>query len=125
MPGFVIDGQQEDVLGLSVRSWLDDPALRLEIGEDGRPRFTRWIRAITLHTTRGIPGGRDHRPQKILPGVGPTLGAAERIAKSWAMETRQAGAHLIVDFDGSIVCLADLKREVAYHAGEVNEVTIG
>src|SRR5260221_155843 len=67
MPGLVIKGVSEDVPDLSCTSWLDDPALRLKMGEDGAPRPPNtWIRAIVLHTTRGIPGGTDTRPQKIL-----------------------------------------------------------
>ncbi len=123
--GVVIRGQVEDVPGVLVRSWLDRSLLRLNMGEDGRPRYTRWVRSIVLHTTKGIPGGRDQRPQQILPGRGNDAQGDIRVALSWARSSRQAGAHLVVDHDGSAACLADLADEVSYHSGEVNEVSIG
>jgi hypothetical protein len=125
MPGVVINGKAEAVPGLACSSWLDDPTLRLKAGEDCRRRFTRWIRGIVLHTTKGIPGGRDQRAQEIRPGLGAPVGAGLRTARFWSGDGRNAGAHLVVDFDGSVACLADLQTEAAYHAGEVNEVTIG
>lgn len=123
--GVVIHGKVEEVPGVAVRSWLDKSLLRLNMGEDGRSRFTRWVRSIVLHTTKGIPGGRDQRPQQILPGLGADAQGDIRVALSWARSSRQAGAHLVVDHDGSVACLADLSDEVSYHAGEVNEVSIG
>jgi hypothetical protein len=130
MPGVVINGQQVEVPGLVVANWHDDPRLRLRIGEkgqhnDGRARRTKWIRSIILHTTKGIPGGRDNRPQKILPGVGPTGSRAEAVASYWSTSDLASGAHLVCDFDGSWVCLADLATECAYHATTVNDVSIG
>jgi hypothetical protein len=130
MPGLVIDGVQVPVPELDVKNWHDDPRLRLRIGEkgqhnDGRARRTRWIRSIVLHTTKGIPGGRDRRPQKILPGVGPTGSRAEAVASYWSTSDLASGAHLVCDFDGSWVCLADLATECAYHATTMNDVSIG
>lgn len=125
MPGIVIAGNQEQVPGISVLSWLDNPILRLKAVEDMRQRYTPWVRAICLHTTKGVPGGTDNRPQVIKPGMGPFMNAAVASAKDWATDGRHAGAHLLIDFDGSVACMADLAKEAAYHAGEVNEVTIG
>jgi len=124
--GVVIDGQNENVPGVAVDNWIATPALqRLKPGEDCRSRYTRWIRGIVLHTTKGIPGGSDHRPQVIKPGLGPNRRGDYTTAHFWATSTKHAGAHLVVDFDGSTVCLADLRTEASFHAGEVNEVTIG
>jgi hypothetical protein len=124
MDGVVINGIQEPVPGSRVTSWHTDPGLRLG-GEDRRLRRTRWIRGIVLHTTKGIPGGTDHRQQIILPGYGPDTNADNRSARLWSTDGRGAGAHLVVDHDGQVSCLADLLLEAAYHAGPVNEVTIG
>jgi hypothetical protein len=118
MPGLVIDGKVEEIPGIRVLSWYDDPVLRLKMGEDMRQRYTRWIRGICLHTTKGIPGGKDLRPQKVLPGLGSHNSQGEKVAKFWATDGRQAGAHLVVDFDGEVSCCADLLTEAAYHAGE-------
>lgn len=124
--GVIIDGQNEEVPGVAVTSWLvPGGPPRLRRGEDCRDRFTRWVRGIVLHTTKGIPGGRDQRPQVIKPGTGPDVGRDFATARFWSGSDKQAGAHLVVDFDGSAVCVADLLTEAAFHAGEVNEVTIG
>jgi hypothetical protein len=124
--GVVIDGVVEAVPGVSVVDWLGDRTLpRLKVREDCRARYTRWIRGIVLHTTKGIPGGTDHRPQVIKPGLGPNRKGDYATARYWATTAKQSGAHLVVDFDGSVVCLADLLTEASYHAGEVNEVSIG
>jgi hypothetical protein len=130
MPGVVINGEQVEVPGLTVSNWHDDPRLRLRIGEkgktnDGRARRTKWVRSIILHTTKGIPGGRDTRPQQILPGRGPIGSRAEAVASYWSTSDLASGAHLVCDFDGSWVCLADLATECAYHATTVNDMSIG
>lgn len=124
--GVIIGGIQEAVPGLEVTSWEDAGGPpRLKRGEDCRDRFTRWVRGIVLHTTKGIPGGSDNRAQVIRPGLGPDRKGDVGAARFWATSAKQAGAHLVVDFDGSVVCLADLLTEASFHAGEVNEVTIG
>ncbi len=124
--GLVIDGADVRVPGLTVVSWRDDARLRLRMGNDGRARRPgEHVRRIVLHTTRGIPGGSDQRPQVIHPGLGPPGMAAENNAIYWARAPSCAGAHLVVDYDGSVVCTADLAREVSYHAGRVNGDTIG
>lgn len=120
----IIDGKPEEPAGLTTRSWLDDPQLRLR-REDYRPRATRWVRNIVLHTTKGVPGGQDLRPQVIKPGFGPHVDAGDRAARLWSTDGRGAGAHLVVDHDGAISCLADLQTEAAYHAGSCNTVSIG
>lgn len=125
MPGVVIHGREEAVDGLVVKNWNDDPRLRIRMPEDGAPRSSTWVRNIILHTTLGIPGGKDHRPQVILPGLGPSTDTELNIAHFWSTNGAAGGAHLIVDFDGSVSCLADLQTEVTYHATSVNSVSIG
>lgn len=122
----VIDGKQEDVPGLDCTSWLDDARIpRLARANDARPRSTRWVRGLVLHTTKGIPGGRDHRPQVIRPGLGPGAERGLAVARYWSTSKLLSGAHLIIDFDGKITQVADLMTECAFHAGTVNDVTIG
>ena len=133
MSGLVIGGKVVPVPGLVCTSWLDDPRLRLRIGKtdgrknDGKPRSaSTWVRGIVLHTTRGIPGGKDKRPQVILPGLGKFDGVAVRTNGNWwAANDEHDGAQIIIDFDGHVSCCADLLTETAYHAGPVNDRTIG
>jgi hypothetical protein len=122
--GLVINGTRELVPGLEVESFHDNPSLRL-MGEDVRPRHTGWIRQIVIHTTKGIPGGSDPRPQKILEGFGPSMDAAERCSRSWSMSKSVGGAHLVVDFDGQVSCMADLQTEAAQHASHANQSSLG
>lgn len=116
MPGLIIDGTEIEVEGLSIRNWNDDRRLRRG-SEDGRWRRTRWVRSIVCHTTKGIPGGRTYTPQNVRAGTGPDLGKEFDIARFWSGTKRQSGAHLIIDTDGSIGCLADLLLEEMFHAG--------
>lgn len=120
----IIRGSEVAVPGLDIRSWHDDPKLKLD-GEDYRARPDTWVRAIIIHTTQGIPGGSDRRPQDIRPGLGPNTGRDERMAQMWSTDDRRAGAHIAADHDASICCFADLQEHMPFHAGNVNAVTIG
>lgn len=96
---------------------------RLDPG-DYAPRRTPWVRQIIVHTTGGL------WPQPVLPGAG-KLGHAREIADMWRGADRGGGervhsaAPLIVDFDGTVVCLGDLFRCAAYHAEASNPWSIG
>lgn len=113
----ILDGKAVDVAGLDVRSWLDVASMRV-LREDARPRRTRWVRSIVLHTTQG------DEPQRVCPGRGPT-GLAARTVAAWGNDSRHAGAHLIVDGDATVWCLADIVRDATFHATSLNEVSVG
>jgi len=117
MPGLIIDGRVE-LIPETVLNYKDHPELKLKAGEDMRARHTRWIRSIVLHNTKNIS-------TFVAPGAGPSTKLGERIAKLWATDGRNAGAHLSVDWDGTICCHCDLLQDAAYHAGSLNEVSIG
>jgi hypothetical protein len=121
----IINGQPEEVRGLESISYIEDPRLRLRQGEDMARRVEPLVRGIVLHTSKGIPGGGDQRPQVIRPGIGPSVDAGVRCSRFWSASRANAGAHLVVDFDGAVSCCADLLAEAAYHAGPVNQSTIG
>lgn len=123
MGGIVIDGEQVEVPGFESKSWLDDPELRRS-GEDGRKRRTRWVRSIIVHTTKGIPGGRNKTAQKLLKG-GKDQGKELAVARFWSRSKLSSGAHLIIDTDGSIGCIADLRTEAMFHATQLNDNSIG
>ena len=122
--GIIIDDKSYDLMNQTIQSYKDDPSLGLR-PNDGRPRPKTWVRGIVLHTTMGIPGGRNRTPQKIIPGIGPDAKRDEKVARMWSLDDRNAGAQLVIDSDGSWVCTSDLARFAAYHAGNVNSVTIG
>jgi len=122
--GLIIRGQELEVPGITIQNFLDEPKFKLK-PTDGKPRPNTWVRGVVIHTTRGIPGGKDRRPQVIKPGLGPNHERDEKVALMWSLDDRRAGAHLIVDSDASWVQTADLQDFAAYHAGNVNTVTIG
>lgn len=130
MSGLLIRGELVDVPGLTIvppashggPSWaVLDPG-------DYAMRRTPRPHLIIDHTTGGL------WPQPLLPGAGPR-GHAEQIARMWSGRDRPAGdgpgkrihsgAPLLIDFDGSIVCLADLWYCAAYHAERANDVSVG
>lgn len=120
--GIVIDGRNEALPGMApdrVQSYVDDPRLTLALPNGGRPRRHGRVQAIVLHTTKGLAR------QSVRDGLGTSSDAGRRVVKMWAGSGRKVGAHLMVDFDGVVSCLADLQRTATYHAGEANELTIG
>jgi len=122
--GVIVNGALEEVPGLRILSAFDDPVFHLG-REDMRHRRTSWVRSIFLHTTKGIPGGKDHRPQLIKPGLGPLSTNAERVGRYWTSDPSSAGAHIVGDHDAHFVCFADLLLDCTYHATSVNDVSIG
>jgi hypothetical protein len=119
-------GRAVRVAGLDCRSWHDDPRLRVRIPQDGARRSPlAWVRQIILHTTLGIPGGKNQTPQSVRFGVGRPSDVAANVAQWWSTSEASAGAHIIVEFDGRVACLADLADEITYHAGTCNGTSIG
>lgn len=122
--GLLMRGSDIAIPGLDVRSPHQDPRLKLT-AENYRKRPDTWVRGIVLHTTKGLPALASHPQQDIRPGKGPDTGRDERLALMWSRDGRKAGAHLAVDHDGSVCCFADLADHATFHAGNVNNVTIG
>jgi hypothetical protein len=124
--GLLIDGAIVPVAGLTVipPASHGGPIWSALHPEDFRARTTTWIRQIIVHTTGG------HWPQPVLPGSGPG-GHAQQIAEMWQGADRGGGdrvhsaAQLIVDTDGTVVCLCDLATTVAYHAEGSNAWSVG
>lgn len=73
---------------------------------------------VVLHTTKGIG------PQHVKPGRGPA-GAARNVADFWHRDPAHSAAHIVIDRDGTVVCLADLIDVCAYHATVSNEFSVG
>jgi hypothetical protein len=132
MSGLVINGTEYQVPGLTIENFRDNAKLTLRVGNaggqnDGRRRSVKDISKIILHTTKGIPGGKDKRKQDIRSGLGDGGRQGEHVAGFWSRDPRPSGAHLVVDFAGKVFCLADLQAVAAYHAGDssLNETSIG
>lgn len=131
MPGLIIRGREVPVPGVKVVNYKDDPKLALRVGRadgnnDGKKR-TGPVSLVVVHTTKGIPGGSDKRPQDIRPGFGPDTDANEKMLRYWSMDPTPSGTQLGIDHDGVVACFADLADVCAYHAGnsEVNMRSIG
>ena len=125
MSGLIIGGKSVEVPGLTIVNFLDDKRLRRG-SEDGRKAKGRWVKQVILHTTKGIPGGQIKTPQHVKAG-GLNLDKEYNTAAYWRNDPKSSGAHLVIDADGSIGCLADLSDEVMYHAGQsdINNSSIG
>lgn len=126
MSGLLVAGALVPVAGLDIipPASHGGPAwAKLDPG-DYAMRQTPWIRQVIVHTTGGL------WPQAVLPGRAPG-GHARQIAEMWQGADRGGGervhsaAQLIVDFDGTVVCLCDLAAIAAYHAEASNHWSIG
>ncbi len=129
MPGLIIGGNEVEVPGVTVRNYKDEPklALRLTSPGDGQVPRDYPVTLVVLHTTKGIPGGSNKTPQRLVPGLGPDTRAEDRTVNYWSTDPQHSGAHIVIDSDGSVGCLADLAKVCAYHAGDrsVNHRSIG
>jgi len=125
--GLVIGGERVLVPGLVIQNWFDDPTFRLRMPGTGKPADATprrgKPRGIAMHSTHGTPGGHDQRPQRVRPGMGPAGGAAEANVHYWYGADGQAATQLIVDFDGQVICTADLLLTCAFHIGGPNDTT--
>lgn len=126
MSGLLIAGALVPVAGLNITPPASHggPAwARLHPG-DYMMRPTLWVRQLILHTTGGLT------PQPILEGGGKP-GHARQIAEMWSGADRGGGervhsaAQIVVDFDGTVVCLCDIAAIAAYHAEASNPWSIG
>jgi hypothetical protein len=116
--GLLVAGLVVPVPGLEVINPVNGPAwCKLDPG-DYRRRRTKWTRAVVLHTTKGI------WPQHVIPGAGPG-GKDKHVASWWHRDPEHSAAHIVIDTDGSVACLADLATVCAYHATVSNEWTVG
>jgi hypothetical protein len=120
MMGLLIAGKLVSVPGLTVipPASHGGPAwARLDPG-DCTARETKWIRQIILHTTKG------EWPQHVIAGPG-LAGRSQAVADFWRHDPIHSAAQLVVDIDGTVACLCDLARTVAYHAEACNPWSIG
>lgn len=118
MPGLLYNGKLYPVPGVEVISPGDKPWCRM-MPEDRYDRPSSWIRQITVHTTKG------KWPQHVKPGKGPD-GRDKRFADFLAEDKSNCATPLIVDSDGSVACLCDLKYGTYHNTNfKLNQVSIG
>lgn len=117
--GLLISGRLVPVPGLAIippasvggPSWcaLDPGDYRTRAG---RPH------QVVLHTTKG------DEPQHVKPGKG-LAGAARNVAEFWHRDPTHSAAQIVIDRDGTVLCLADLVAAEAYHATVSNAYSVG
>lgn len=118
MPGLLYNGKLYPVPGVEVISPGDKPWCKLE-PEDRYVRPSPWIRQITVHTTKG------KWPQHVKPGKGPD-GRDERFALFLKEDKSNCATPLIVDSDGSVACLCDLKYYTYHNSNfKLNQISVG
>lgn len=124
--GLLIAGQLAEVPGLSIipPASAGGPSWAMLGPDDYYMRRTMHPHLIVDHTTGGL------WPQRVIPGAGPG-GHAREIAEMWNGQDHgpgagiHSGAPILIDFDGTIVCLVDIVYCAAYHAERANEASIG
>jgi hypothetical protein len=86
--------------------------------DDYRPRHTRWVRQVIIHTTKGI------WPQYVRKSAGPP-GMGKAVADFWRKDPQHSGAHFVIDRNGDIINLVDVLTMCAYHATTSNDWSVG
>ncbi len=117
MSGLLVAGLELEVPGVRVINSRDAAWCKLD-GGDYRKRRTPWVRQIIVHTTKG------KWPQHVKPGAGPD-GRDRVVADFWHKDPLHSAAHIVIDSDGSVACLADLAAVCAYHATTSNDWSVG
>jgi len=120
MSGLLISGSLVQIPGLRMvaPAGYGGPAWATLTTDDYRSRPSSWIRQVIIHTTKGI------WPQREISGAGPG-GSGKVVADFWRGDPAHSAAQIVVDTDGTVVCLADLARSAAYHAEGSNPWSIG
>lgn len=119
MSGLLIAGRLVAVPGVTVipPASHSGPSWATLADGDFRIRQHR-CQQIVLHTTKGDD------PQHVIPGRGPG-GRAKSTAEFWQRDPVHSAAHIVIDNNGDLACLADLADVCAYHATVSNEYSVG
>lgn len=124
--GLLIAGQLHDVAGLTIvppAGQHGGPSWCL-LGPDDYTARRYPVSIVVIHTTGGHPS------QPVIPGAGPG-GHARQILEMWSGgdkgggERAHSAAHIVVDYNGTVYCAADLTWCAAYHAQSINHRSVG
>ena len=91
--GNIIVAGKEVEAPFNVVNFIDNPKCKLG-PRSFRKRGAEEIKGlcgIVLHTTAGIPGGSDLRPQVLKPGSGPNTNAGPKYANMWQTDLSKFG----------------------------------
>lgn len=122
----IISSGQDIETPFSVVNFQDNSECMLGKNSYRKRKRDEKVCAIVVHSTAGIPGGKDLREQTVKDGAGPCKDAGPFYAKMWnADKTRKAGAHFVIDWNGQIYQLCDLVDDAAFHAGLANGHSVG
>jgi hypothetical protein len=118
--GLLVAGLVVPVPGFTVYNPLDTPWCRLD-SRDYRPRLSKWIRQLMVHSTLGKwPQAVRTMPARDGHGEG-----AKATADYWRGSPEKSAAPIVVDFDGDVACLADVVLTAAHHATLSNDWSVG
>lgn len=125
--GLVIGGRRVDVEGVNVVNFLDDATLALGSRSCTRRRRDHAVEFVVLHTTKGYPDRENPTPQSVREEAAePKHCTARKTVAYWARnDARVGGAGLVVDADGTVLCLCDLLEVAAYHCVGMNQRSVG
>lgn len=115
------------VEGVEVINFLDDPSLALGSRSCARRKSNRSVEFVMLHTTKGYPDHTQPAPQTVREEPAePRHCTARKTVAYWAREdSRVGGAGILVDADGTVLCLCDLLEVAAYHCVGMNQRSVG
>lgn len=119
----IVRGKRIETPGFASVNYEDDPKLALKMPEDGRRQLVAKT-GLVLHTTKGVPGGKDRRPQVIRPGLCRDDAFGHNLIDIWSSDGRCAGSHFGIGMNGVVYQFADA-CSITYHATTVNGPTIG
>lgn len=120
----VINGNKVLVPGVESHCFLDDPTLAFTNKQDYTTRSLGVVPHImTIHTRLGIT------KQTIVPGKGPLMNGKfswdDYAARVMSEDEHASSWHISVGQDGSFTCHLDLATIRAYHAEQINDISVG
>lgn len=124
MPGLVFNGESVEVAGVKIVNFLDDDSLTL--ADHSYAQRHEAIKHIVLHTTKGFPDHEFEKPQSVREDAAESKHCtARKTVEYWRSGHRIAGAHAIIDADGTVCCLADIMTASVYHCVDFNQISVG
>lgn len=114
--GLIVNGARVPVPGVSVVTWLDDPA-RCPVVTKGSRREASTVTAIVAHTSRGKRG--------VIEGASRVSGKAAKLARYQVRTARKASWHITIGAAGDVYQQADAATFSTWHATHANPWSVG